>query len=192
MNKYINFHIKLQNIKYNKLTKNVLIFFAPLLFAFFVLLALSPAYHFYQKIDIPLGLSYPINLYLGVLTSILGLALYFWTIFLFSRVGGTQVPIVPTQNLVTNGPYAVTRNPMLTGTILFVVGLGIILNSLFFILVGMIAPLLYMIYVKLVEEKELEARFGEKYLRYKKRTPFIIPKLRYNLTRNENPNNRRK
>jgi len=33
-------------------------------------------------------------------------------------------------------------------------------------------------YVKLVEEKELEARFGEKYIRYKKKTPFLIPKRR--------------
>jgi protein-S-isoprenylcysteine O-methyltransferase Ste14 len=30
-------------------------------------------------------------------------------------------------------------------------------------------------YIKLIEEKELELRFGKEYLDYKKDTPFIIP-----------------
>jgi len=32
-------------------------------------------------------------------------------------------------------------------------------------------------YIKLVEEKELEARFGEEYREYKRKTPFLIPKI---------------
>jgi protein-S-isoprenylcysteine O-methyltransferase Ste14 len=32
-------------------------------------------------------------------------------------------------------------------------------------------------YIKL-EEKELEARFGEEYKEYKRKTPFLIPKIR--------------
>jgi len=35
-----------------------------------------------------------------------------------------------------------------------------------------------LIYIKLVEEEELEARFGKKCLEYKRRTPFIIPRKR--------------
>ena len=38
-------------------------------------------------------------------------------------------------------------------------------------------PISYLIYIKLVEERELEARFGEAYIAYKKSTPFIAPKL---------------
>jgi len=34
-----------------------------------------------------------------------------------------------------------------------------------------------LIYIKLIEEKELEERFGSEYLEYKKRTPFLIPFL---------------
>lgn len=30
-------------------------------------------------------------------------------------------------------------------------------------------------YLKLIEEKELQMRFGNEYLEYKKKTPFIIP-----------------
>jgi protein-S-isoprenylcysteine O-methyltransferase Ste14 len=33
-------------------------------------------------------------------------------------------------------------------------------------------------YIKLAEEKEMIARFGEEYLAYRRRVPFIIPRLR--------------
>jgi len=32
-------------------------------------------------------------------------------------------------------------------------------------------------YIKLVEEKEREARFGGEYKEYKRKTPFLIPKI---------------
>jgi len=40
-----------------------------------------------------------------------------------------------------------------------------------------IYPSAIVIYTKLFEEKELEKRFGSEYLEYKKRTPFVIPRL---------------
>ena len=61
--------------------------------------------------------------------------------------------------------------------IILIVGLGVLINSLSFIVIGLLMPLLYLIYIKLVEEKELEARFGRDYLNYKNRVSFIIPKL---------------
>ena len=30
-------------------------------------------------------------------------------------------------------------------------------------------------YLKIIEEKELQMRFGDEYIEYKKKTPFIIP-----------------
>ena len=32
-------------------------------------------------------------------------------------------------------------------------------------------------YIRLVEEREMVARFGEEYLAYRRRVPFIIPRL---------------
>ena len=34
---------------------------------------------------------------------------------------------------------------------------------------------LLLIYIKRVEEKEMEIRFGQDYLAYKQQTPFLIP-----------------
>ena len=33
-------------------------------------------------------------------------------------------------------------------------------------------------YIKVVEEREMVARFGEEYLAYRRRVPFIMPRLR--------------
>ena len=41
-----------------------------------------------------------------------------------------------------------------------------------------IAGIIFMIYIRLVEEKKLEKRFGKKYLEYKRKTPFIIPRIK--------------
>jgi protein-S-isoprenylcysteine O-methyltransferase Ste14 len=60
-----------------------------------------------------------------------------------------------------------------------VCGAGVLFNSLSFILAGLVIPASYPIYIKLVEERELEARFGNAYLSYKKSTPFIVPTINF-------------
>jgi protein-S-isoprenylcysteine O-methyltransferase Ste14 len=64
---------------------------------------------------------------------------------------------------------------MTLGTDLFYLGVAIWLGSLSAIGLGLIYPVGILIYIKLIEEKELEERFGSEYLEYKKRTPFLIP-----------------
>ncbi len=68
---------------------------------------------------------------------------------------------------------------MLTSAIIMVCGAGVLFDSWSFMLAGLVIPTCYLVYIRLVEERELEARFGEVYLLYKKSTPFIVPKLRW-------------
>jgi protein-S-isoprenylcysteine O-methyltransferase Ste14 len=108
-----------------------------------------------------------------------GFLLAFWSIQAQVTAGrGTPVPMMPTQKLVTQGPFAYCRNPMTLGTLIAYLGFGILIGSysglaLVLILVGAL-----LVYIKLVEEKELAARFGADYFEYMRRTPFIIPRLR--------------
>lgn len=107
-----------------------------------------------------------------------GLALLLWSAMLQWRKGeGTPVPIAPTQKLVFTGPYRWCRNPIQLGASLYFFGVlsvaaspvsGLILTSIVFSLGS--------VYHRFVEEKELERRFGEAYLEYRRRTPFIIPR----------------
>jgi len=64
------------------------------------------------------------------------------------------------------------------GTGILYLGFGIIFNSPSFMFITIFLFTLFFLYYKLIEEKELAARFGEEYLEYKRRTPFLIPTFR--------------
>lgn len=75
----------------------------------------------------------------------------------------------PATSLVTDGPYRFSRNPGYLALTLFYVGLTIFLGSVWMLL--LLAPILLVMHFDVVrkEEKHLESRFGEDYLRYKSR-----------------------
>jgi len=129
-----------------------------------------------EALDIELEL-WPFNVILAVPLLAIGIAFMLWATWAQWSVGkGTPVPAVPTQKLVVTGPYRYCRNPMLFGLALYYSGLALLASSFSGVALTALIVALFVLYVRLVEEKELEMRFGEKYLRYKERTPFIIPR----------------
>jgi len=122
----------------------------------------------------------PSNIILSVPIIAIGLFLILWSSLHFIGVKGTPVPFNPPPELVTNGPYAYVRNPMLTGVFILMFGLGILFNSVS--LVFIFTPLhilLNVLELKTIEEPELEKRLGKDYVEYKKRVPMFIPWLKY-------------
>jgi len=102
-----------------------------------------------------------------------------WTVKVqFSLGRGTPIPLMATQKLVVKRPYTYCRNPMTLGTTVFYLGIAIWTGSLSALGLSLIYPVGILIYIKLIEERELEQRFGPEYLEYKWRTPFLIPRLR--------------
>jgi len=82
-----------------------------------------------------------------------------------------------TKTLVTEGPYRYTRNPMVLGYTLILSSLGILIGSVTMtLIIPSIILTIVSIWIKLKEEPALERRFGEAYLDYKRRVPFLIPK----------------
>lgn len=77
-------------------------------------------------------------------------------------------------NLVTSGPYAVVRHPQYSGLMLGVLGALVQWPTLITLIM---APILVVTYYRLArrEERELEQRFGERYVRYRKQTPMLLP-----------------
>ena len=107
-----------------------------------------------------------------------GLLLVEWTVGVqFTQGLGTPLPVVATRRLITTGPYSYSRNPMATGTTMVYMGIAVWIGSLSAVALASIYPILITVYTKLVEEKELERRFGSEYVAYKRRTPFILPRL---------------
>ena len=100
------------------------------------------------------------------------------TVYGFWKVGGSPVPLNPPKKLLTTGLYSRVRNPMLLGWFTMVFGLGILLNSISLIFIFTpLFILLNVLYLKTVEEKEMEKKFGEQYLKYKESVPMFIPRL---------------
>ena len=64
---------------------------------------------------------------------------------------------------------------MTLGTIVAYSGVAIWVGSVTALLAVLIFLLVLLAYLKLIEEKELELRFGGEYVEYKKTTPFILP-----------------
>jgi protein-S-isoprenylcysteine O-methyltransferase Ste14 len=119
-----------------------------------------------------------INLVVGLMFMVPGWLFANWTVKVQFALGkGTPIPLMATQKLVVKGPHAYCRNPMTLGTALAYLGVAISLGSISALGLGLIYPVGILIYIKLIEERELEERFGPEYLEYKKRTPFLIPSL---------------
>ncbi len=98
----------------------------------------------------------------------------------FLRAGGTPVPFNPPSELVTAGPYARARNPMLTGLFVTLFGVGVLLHSA--AVVFLVTPVFIVanvIELRLVEEPELERRFGATYIEYRRQVPMFCPGLRF-------------
>ena len=115
---------------------------------------------------------------LSVILLTLGFAIDVWIIVTFRRASGTPWPFKPPLKLITTGIYAHIRNPMVIAGILIGEGLGFLFGSLSLILIFIpLLTLLGAIYLKAVEERELELRFGRDYLEYKKKVPMFIPRF---------------
>ena len=110
-----------------------------------------------------------------------GLSLSVWSIAYMRRVGkGNPMDafnheVAPrTSQLMTDGPYAICRNPMLLGVLLYYLGFVILLASVKAALVLVAYAAIMSVQVR-AEERRLEADFGEAYLAYKSRTKRLIP-----------------
>ena len=75
------------------------------------------------------------------------------------------------EHLVTEGIYSRVRNPMYLGTILIHIGFPIAAKSLLTLISAVIWIPLILVW-KYVEGKQLERKFGQEYLEYKKQTFF--------------------
>ena len=119
-------------------------------------------------------------LVIGVVLMVAGLALSIWSIIHMRRVGKGNPfdafghEVAPrTQHLMTDGPYRFSRNPMLLGVFVLLIGVVAILHSWQSVLIFVLFVAVMLRQV-VSEEKRLAKDFGEEYAEYCKRTRRII------------------
>ena len=83
------------------------------------------------------------------------------------------------SRLITDGPYAVMRNPMYFGTL--IIGTGIIMIIFEWWTIFIFGLVFLLIYVPQVnkEQRELSIRFTDEYRRYCEKLPRYFPKISY-------------
>ncbi len=133
---------------------------------FFILLFLSLGLHFIFPIK---KLIFPPYTYLGFVLIAFGAALNIWSDFLLKKKKTTVKPYENPKQLITSGPFQISRNPQYLGFALILLGVSIIHGTL----ITFVSPVAFVILMELMfipfEEKNLEKKFGKKYLNYKRK-----------------------
>lgn len=91
------------------------------------------------------------------------------SIALFRRARTSVMPVKPTTAIVTSGPYGWTRNPLYLALLFLYVGIALWFGLFWVVVSAPLAMILVHLYVIPREERYLEHKFGEEYLRYKAR-----------------------
>jgi protein-S-isoprenylcysteine O-methyltransferase Ste14 len=85
-----------------------------------------------------------------------------------------------TKQIVEGDVYRRVRNPMSLGWYLICIGISLMAGSTYLTLYFLLGHIpAHTFYLKYFEEAELEIRFGQSYLQYKQKVPFLIPRFIY-------------
>ena len=131
-----------------------------------ILLILSIAIHFVFPVFKFVFSPYA---YIGIFFIIFGIILNLWTDSLFKKKQTTVKPHEMPNFFIDYGPFKISRHPMYLGMFSILFGSAIFLGSVF----PFIFSILFIIIIERMfipmEEKNLEKKFGNKYVDYKKR-----------------------
>lgn len=135
----------------------------PLVFLGGILLGVACAY-FVAPARVPIGGAARVAAGLVVVAAGAGLAASARQ--LFSKTGQSPIPWKPSPELILQGPYRYTRNPMYVGLTLVEIGLGLAVDNLWIALFALPALLAVHLIAVRPEERYLTEKFGESYTRY--------------------------
>lgn len=115
---------------------------------------------------------------IGLLLALSGEVIRCLTIGLVYIVRGGRGGRVYAEDLVTEGIYAHTRNPMYVGNLLLALGFCLMYGSPWMYLV--VFPFFLLVYLSIVfeEERFLRGNFGKKYEAYIRNTNRFLPRIR--------------
>ena len=127
-------------------------------------------------VGVLLSLAFPVSFLPRVITLLVGEACFLLPLVLglaalrAMRSARTSVsPNRPTRVLLTGGPFRLSRNPMYLGMVVQYVGLALLVNSLWAIVLLPLALIVVHLTVIKREERYLEQKFSEEYRTYKAR-----------------------
>jgi protein-S-isoprenylcysteine O-methyltransferase Ste14 len=116
------------------------------------------------------------SLALGVLIVLLGESIRIYSVG-YAGLETRATADVGAPQLVTSGPYGITRNPIYVGNILIYLGFGIMSNVWWIPVLGFAWFLFQYTFIVKREEGFLSTTFGEAYREYTRNVPRFMPRL---------------
>ena len=116
------------------------------------------------------ALPVPERYWIGSLIATAAVAIFVvWPFLQFNKSGQDPAPWTPTPEIVFEGMYKFTRNPMYLGMLLFCIGFAIILSAVWILILTPVCGwLIHNIAIR-HEEVYLEEKFGDSFYEYKNR-----------------------
>jgi protein-S-isoprenylcysteine O-methyltransferase Ste14 len=115
---------------------------------------------------------------LSILGGLTGLGMIVWVSIVFViRGGGTPIPLDPPSRFVASGLFRYVRNPMYVGATLVLACEAVFFLSPILAFYTFVLWFALHIFLVVIEEPQLERRFGESYRIYLNTTPRWIPRL---------------
>jgi protein-S-isoprenylcysteine O-methyltransferase Ste14 len=103
----------------------------------------------------------------GIVAVTAGIGLGWWPVRLFNQIEQDARPWTPTPEIVVEGPYKFSRNPMYLMMLIVCFGFSIILDEAWvLVLTPVCAVVIYLTAIR-HEEAYLERKFGDSYRNYK-------------------------
>ena len=82
------------------------------------------------------------------------------------------------NELATQGPFALTRNPLYFGNFILGVGIAIAGNNICCYTIFLVYYLLFFPFLMVVEKKRMKKKFGERYEKWAKNSNSFFPKIK--------------
>jgi protein-S-isoprenylcysteine O-methyltransferase Ste14 len=103
----------------------------------------------------------------GAVPLVIGIWLFLWARQTFRHHVTPLMPWNPVSELVQDGPYRFTRNPIYLAFVLWLLGASFIFNSAYLLALFVLVLVLFDRTQIPREERYLQEKFGEKYTQYK-------------------------
>ncbi len=116
----------------------------------------------------------PAGAWAGLALSAAGLGLAAWGKVRLGRWFTGSFGLKPGHELVTDGPYAVTRHPLYTGVLFAVAGSALVWNRLLLLVLAVVLVVPLWCHT-VIEERMFVDHFGDAYRRYQRRVPRLVP-----------------
>lgn len=111
-----------------------------------------------------------LSIVIGIVLLAIGFILRLWAGYLFYQKNLKIISFKAQEHLIQSGPYRFSRNPLYIGIFTIYLGLALIFGSVSSVFTFVLILLFWNSRLD-SEEKQLETKFGSKYLEYKNKVP---------------------